>query len=57
MNIEVWTAINEYCEFIGELSLSIAVRRLVRERLVELGYLKDKIPSAKKTAKVADFGV
>lgn len=54
MNLEVWTAINEYCESIGESSLSLAVRRLVRERLVELGYLK--VSSAAKIAKNAISG-
>jgi len=57
MNVEVWTAMNEYCEAIGELSLSFAVRRLVRERLLELGYLKDKISPAPKTPKESISGV
>ena len=46
---DVWDAVQEYCETIGELSLSLAVRRLVRERLGELGYLKDRTRQASST--------
>jgi hypothetical protein len=46
---DVWDAVQEYCETIGELSLSLAVRQLVRERLSELGYLKDRTRQASPT--------
>lgn len=46
---DVWDAVQEYCETIGELSLSFAVRRLVRERLSELGYLKPRTRQASST--------
>ncbi len=39
MGVETWNAVRQYCESIGELSISLAVRRLLRERLSELGYL------------------
>ncbi len=46
MNVDVWNAIKEYCEATGEMSVSLAVRRLLRERLTELGYLKERTPVA-----------
>ena len=46
MGFDVWKAIGEYCEAIGELSISLAVRRLIRERLTELGYLKERASSS-----------
>ncbi len=46
ITLEVWDAIKMYCEFIGEASVSLAVRTLVRQRLTELGYLREKsLPS------------
>ncbi len=42
MSVDVWNAIRDYCESIGELSLSLAVRRLIRERLTELELLKER---------------
>lgn len=39
---EVWTALRDYKEFAGESSLSQAARKLLRERLTELGFLKEK---------------
>ena len=41
--VELWTALRDYSEETGELSLSMAVRRIVRARLVELGYVKQKV--------------
>jgi DNA-directed RNA polymerase subunit F len=43
ISAEVWTALREYKEFAGESSLSQAARKLLRERLVELGFLNEKI--------------
>ena len=42
MGVDIWNSIGEYCEATGELSISLAVRRLIRERLTELGYLKER---------------
>jgi hypothetical protein len=44
MSTEIWTAVKEYAEAEDELSLSRAVRILLRERLTELGYLKTPSP-------------
>jgi len=41
--VEIWTALRDYSEETGELSLSMAVRRIVRARLIELGYVKQKV--------------
>jgi hypothetical protein len=41
--VEIWTALRDYSEETGELSLSMAVRRIVRTRLIELGYVKQKV--------------
>jgi hypothetical protein len=43
LGVEIWTALKDYAEEIGELSLSVAVRRIVRTRLIELGYVKEKV--------------
>ena len=43
MSDEVWTALREYKEFAGESSLSQAARKLLRERLTELGFLNERI--------------
>ena len=50
LGIEIWTALREYAEEIGELSLSVAIRRIVRARLIDLGYVKPKhqLPSPKE---------
>ena len=40
---EIWTALKDYSEETGELSLSVTVRRIVKSRLIELGYVKQKI--------------
>jgi len=42
ISAEVWRALREYAEFAGESSLSQAVRKLLRERLTELGFFKEK---------------
>ena len=49
MSEDVWNAISNYCETIGELSFSLAVRRLIRERLMELGFLKDRSAASSST--------
>jgi hypothetical protein len=41
--VEIWTTLRDYSEETGELSLSMAVRRIVRTRLIELGYVKEKV--------------
>ena len=42
VTLDVWEAVIAYCQAIGEVSVSYALRRLIRDRLVELGYLKEK---------------
>ncbi len=42
LGVEIWAALKDYAEEIGELSLSVAVRRIVRGRLIDLGYVKQK---------------
>ena len=41
--MDLWSAIEEYAESIGEVSVNAAFRRLVRERLVQVGVLKQAI--------------
>ena len=43
LGIEIWTALKDYSEETGELSLSETVRRIVRMQLIELGYVKQKV--------------
>ena len=43
LGVEIWTALKDYAEEIGELSLSVAVRSIVRARLIELGYVKQRV--------------
>jgi len=43
LEVEILAALKAYSEDTCEASLSMAVRRIIRERLVELGYLKQKI--------------
>jgi len=43
LGIEIWTALKDYAEETGDLSLSVAVRRIVKARLTELGYVKQKV--------------
>ena len=38
---DVWNALRKYAETIDELSMSRVVRILLRERLRQLGFLKD----------------
>ena len=40
---EIWEALNTYAESIGERSLSVVTRFLLREKLVELGIIKPRI--------------
>ncbi len=42
LGVEIWTALKDYSEETGELSLSVTVRRIVKSRLTELGYVKQK---------------
>jgi hypothetical protein len=42
LGAEIWTALKDYSEETGELSLSVTVRRIVKARLLELGYVKQK---------------
>ncbi len=41
MRMDLWEAVTAYCRTLGELSASLAIRRLLRDRLTELGYLKE----------------
>jgi hypothetical protein len=43
MSTELWTALQDYALKMGDETLSAAVRRLVREKLTELGHLKRDI--------------
>jgi hypothetical protein len=43
LGAEIWTALKDYSEETGDLSLSVTVRRIVRARLIELGYVKQKV--------------
>ena len=43
VTLDLWNAIEEYTESVGEVSVNAAFRRLVRERLVEVGFLKQAI--------------
>ncbi len=40
--MDVWKAAWAYCQAMGEASVSYALRRLLHDRLVELGYLKER---------------
>ncbi len=39
---DVWRALREYSESVGEPSLSQAARGLLKERLTALGFLKER---------------
>jgi len=43
LGVEIWTALKDYSEETGDLSLSVTVRRIVKARLIELGYVKQKL--------------
>ena len=43
VSVELWKAVANYCESLGERSISFGLRTLIRERLSELGYVKEKI--------------
>ncbi len=43
LGVEIWTALKDYSEETGDLSLSVTVRRIVKSRLIELGYVKQKV--------------
>ena len=43
LGVEIWAGLKDYSEETGEQSLSMAVRRIVRARLIELGYVKLRI--------------
>ena len=43
VSVELWKAVASYCESLGERSISFGLRTLIRERLSELGYVKEKI--------------
>jgi len=45
LGTEIWTALKDYSEETGEMSLSVTVRRIVKARLIELGYVKQKVRS------------
>ncbi len=38
-----WDAVKSYCQAIGGASVNFGFRRLVRDRLIELGFLKEKV--------------
>ena len=40
MSQDIWEAVRKHAEKLGEPSLSYVARKLLRERLVELEYLK-----------------
>jgi hypothetical protein len=40
MGIHVWKALENYAEDVEEYSLSGAARRIISDKLVELGYLR-----------------
>lgn len=42
LGVEIWNALKDYSEETGDLSLSVTVRRIVKARLTELGYVKQK---------------
>jgi len=42
VTVELLEAVRAYCRSIGEVSVSYAVRRLLRDHLVELGYLTER---------------
>ncbi len=44
MTSEAWSALRDYSEVMGESSLAQAARKLLRERLTELGFLKERTP-------------
>ncbi len=41
MTLDLWNAVVRYCDSIGELSVSSAVRRLLRDQPTELGFLSE----------------
>ena len=43
VTIDEWDALTAYCRAIGGASVNFGFRRLFRERLIELGFLKEKI--------------
>ena len=43
LGVEIWAGLKDYSEETGEQSLSMAVRRIVRARLMELGYVKQRV--------------
>ncbi|TMI67172.1 hypothetical protein E6H16_04165 [Candidatus Bathyarchaeota archaeon] len=43
LRIELWTAVADYCKSSGENNISLGIRTLLRERLSQLGYAKEKL--------------
>lgn len=49
MGTEIWEALIKYAESIGEYSVSVVARYLLREKLAELGFIKRDIFDPQKT--------
>ena len=43
LGVELGKALTDYCSALGAPSISFAVRTLLKERLSELGYVKQKV--------------
>ena len=43
LGVDLGKALTDYCNTLGERNISLAVRTLLRERLSQLGYVKEKI--------------
>ena len=43
LGVDLGKALTDYCNALGEQNISLAVRTLLRERLSQLGYVKEKI--------------
>ena len=43
LGVELGKALTDYCNALGEPNISFAVRTLLKERLSELGYTKQKV--------------
>lgn len=43
LGVDLGKALADYCNALGEQNISLAVRTLLRERLSQLGYVKEKI--------------
>jgi len=43
LGVDLGKALTDYCNALGEQNISLAVRTLLRERLSQLGYVKQKV--------------